>query len=120
MPYLYSPERYARSATTIREHAARAGRDLDGFRWLAYVFVSLDDDPARARAIAVDFLGGTYRDDFGAMIDRVAVAGDTAGVVERLGAFVDAGVEHFVLAPCGTERVQTAHRLLTEVLPQLR
>jgi alkanesulfonate monooxygenase SsuD/methylene tetrahydromethanopterin reductase-like flavin-dependent oxidoreductase (luciferase family) len=119
MPYLYSPERYARAVATIREEAERAERDLDGFRWFAYVFVSLDDDAARAREVAVEFLGGTYRDDFGAMIDRVAVWGDVARVTERLAAFVDAGVEHLVLAPCGSERVSAAHRLLTEVLPAL-
>ena len=52
MPYLYSPERYARSAATIRDEADRAGRDLADFRWFAYVFVSLDDDAARARRTA--------------------------------------------------------------------
>ena len=67
MPYLYSPERYAESVATIRTEAERLGRDLSGFEWFAYVFVSLDDDPARARRAALDFFGGTYRDDY----DRV-------------------------------------------------
>jgi alkanesulfonate monooxygenase SsuD/methylene tetrahydromethanopterin reductase-like flavin-dependent oxidoreductase (luciferase family) len=120
MPYLYSPARYARSVATIRQVADTAGRDLADFRWFAYVFVSLDDDADRARTRAVEFLGGTYRDgDFAAMIDRVAAAGDLAHVTERLAQFVEAGVEHFVIAPCGAEPVETAHRLLTEVLPAL-
>ena len=44
MPYLYSPERYARSVTMIREEAERHGRDLTDFGWYSYVFVSIDDD----------------------------------------------------------------------------
>jgi alkanesulfonate monooxygenase SsuD/methylene tetrahydromethanopterin reductase-like flavin-dependent oxidoreductase (luciferase family) len=120
MPYLYSPERYARSVVTIREHARTVGRDLASFTWYAYVFVSLDDDRARARQTAARFLGGTYRQDFEAMIDRVACAGDVEHVVDRLTAFVDAGVEHFVIAPCGPDRHETSLRLLDEVLPAVQ
>lgn len=118
MPYLYSADRYARSVTTIREEADRVGRDLAGFGWYAYVFVSIDDDPALARRDAAAFLGGTYRNDFDAMLDRVAVAGSPTQVVDRLGAFVDAGAEHLVLVPCARAQ-DTARRLLTEVLPAL-
>lgn len=118
MPYLYSPERYARSVTTVREEAASIGRDLDGFEWYAHVFVSLDDDTERARAAAAGFLGGTYRSDFDAMVDRVACAGNPAQVLERIRAFADAGVEHFVFVPC-TGPQETARRLLTEILPQV-
>jgi alkanesulfonate monooxygenase SsuD/methylene tetrahydromethanopterin reductase-like flavin-dependent oxidoreductase (luciferase family) len=120
MPYLYSPERYARSVDVIRDHAAHLGRDLSTFGWYAYVFVSLDDDRRRARETAVEFLGGTYRQDFDAMLDRVACAGDVEQVTERLAAFVAAGAEHLVLAPAGPARHETALRLLDDVLPALR
>lgn len=118
MPYLYSPERYARSVATVRAEAAKVGRDLDDFGWYAHVFVSLDDDTERARAAAAGFLGGTYRSDFDAMVDRVACAGNPAQVLERIRAFADAGVEHFVFVPC-TSPQETARRLLTEILPQV-
>lgn len=111
MPYLYSPERYARSVATIREEADRSGRDLTGFTWYAHVFVSIDDDSAAARRAAADFLGSTYRDDFDAMLDRVACAGTLEQVAERLAAFVEAGVEHFVVVPC-TAPLDTAAALL--------
>lgn len=120
MPYLYSPDRYARSVATIRAEAEQRGRSLNDFAWLAYVFVSLDDDAEKARKNAIEFLGGTYRSDFGEMIDRVACAGDAHAVEERLAAFVGAGVEHFVLAACGPEPRETERRLLTEILPKLR
>ncbi len=118
MPYLYSPERYARSVTTIRHEAERIGRDLTGFGWYAYVFVAVDDDRAVARRQAVDFLGGTYADDFDAMLDRVACAGTVEQVTERLQAFVDAGADHLVLVPCGRPE-ETARRLLLDVTPNL-
>ncbi len=118
MPYLYSPERYARSVAAVRDEAARAGRDLAGFTWYAHVFVSIDDDTERARAEAAAFLGGTYRSDFDAMVDRVACAGNPEQVAGRIRAFVDAGAEHLVFVPCSRPQ-ETARRLLTEVLPAL-
>ena len=118
MPYLYSPERYARSVAAIRDEAERAGRDLTTFGWYVYVFVSLDDDTQAARRAAAAFLGGTYKSDFDAMLDRVACAGNVEQVTDRLAEFVAAGAQHFVLVPCAHPR-ETAHRLLSEVIPTL-
>jgi alkanesulfonate monooxygenase SsuD/methylene tetrahydromethanopterin reductase-like flavin-dependent oxidoreductase (luciferase family) len=120
MPYLYSPERYARSVATIRAEAERVQRSLVDFAWYAYIFVSLDDDEAQARRAAVDFLGGTYRNDFGDMLDRVACVGTVEQVTDRLTSFVDAGAEHLVLVPCGPAPQESARRLLTEVRPAMK
>jgi len=121
MPYLYSPTRYARSVETIRTEAARIGRSLDAFAWSAYVFVSLDDDEARARGAALEFFGGTYgnNDSMADMLDRVACVGTLPQVATRLGEFVAAGVEHFVIVPIGAAPQHAAQRLLAEVLPLL-
>ena len=119
MPYLYSPERYARSVATIRAEAERTGRSLVDFAWYAYIFVSLDDDEASARRAAVDFLGGTYRNDFVDMLDRVACVGTVEQVADRLASFIGAGAEHLVLVPCGPAPQESARRLLTEVRPAL-
>jgi len=100
MPYLYSAERYQRSAIEIRSLAATNGRDLAGFRWMLYAMVSVHDDAAVARKQAIEFVGGTYRRDPSAYIDRVTVSGTTTQVVDKLGAFAQAGVEHFVLLSC--------------------
>jgi len=119
MPYLYSPERYARSVATIRDEAASVGRDLDTFTWCAYVFVCMDDDDDVARTNAVQALGGTYRNDFSEMIERVAAVGTPEQVTSRLSAFVDAGVEHFVLCPLGPNAAESARRLVREIAPEL-
>jgi len=119
MPYLYSPERYARSVDTVRAEAGAAGRDLSRFIWSAYLFVSLDDDPGRARTAALDFLGSTYRADFEDLLDRIACIGDVAQVTAKLAAFAAAGARHLVVAPIGPDPVATCERILTEVVPGL-
>ena len=78
MPYLYSARRYAASAETMRQIAAEAGRDLDGFGWYLFVFVNVDPDGDRARDGAARTMGGNYRQDFKEMVDSVAVAGTPA------------------------------------------
>ena len=110
MPYLYSPDRYARSVATIRAEAKRIARPLDDFAWLAYVFVSLDDDHARARAAALDFFGGTYgkNDSMAEMLDRVACVGTPDHVTARLAEFVDAGADHLVVVPLGPDPSMTS------------
>jgi probable F420-dependent oxidoreductase len=118
MPYLYSAERYARSVASIREEAARQERDLRDFGWYAYVFTSIDDNPATAWRAAETFFGTTYRDPLHAQLDRIACVGTPEQVTEQLAAFVDAGAKHFIIAPCA-RRQETARLLLTEILPQL-
>ncbi len=99
MPYLYSPERYARSTHSIRDFAAAAGRDLDGFAWNAFVFVSAHRDGARARAEAAAFFGDTFKDDMSAFLDRVVAMGTPSEVAARLDEFVAAGARHLLIAP---------------------
>ena len=120
MPYLYSAERYAESVHSITEMAAAAGRALDAFRWMAYVMVAVDDDPLAARRVAAEFLGGTYGQDFGAFVDRVAVTGTLDQVVERLRAFVDAGARHLVVLPCTVSRTQATAPWFPDLLAGLR
>jgi alkanesulfonate monooxygenase SsuD/methylene tetrahydromethanopterin reductase-like flavin-dependent oxidoreductase (luciferase family) len=118
MPYLYSPERYARSVATIRAEAEHHGRDLTNFGWYAYVFVSMDDDAAAATTAARDFFGNTYRDNFEAFLDRVACVGTPEQVIERLRGFVQAGARHLILVPCARQQ-ETYHQMLTEIRPHL-
>ena len=119
LPYMYSPRRYAESVAEIRALAAAAGRELDGFRWMAYVPVCVDADPARAREETAAFLGGTYQQDFGPLVDRVAAAGTAGQVTARLREYVDAGAEHLVLLPCRRDGDQL-RVLLEDVAPRVR
>ena len=120
MPYLYSAERYARSVATIKEIAAESGRSLDAFRWMSYVMVAVDDDPATARRAATEFLGGTYGQDFTRFVERVTVTGNLDQVVEGLRAFVEAGARHIVLLPCSVSPSREVVPWLPALLAQLR
>lgn len=120
-PYLYSPRAYADSMQRIRAVAQEAGRDLGGFEWMVFLFANVRDDPAVAKTELVDFLGGTYRQDFRQMLDRVAAAGGVNEVAARVQEYVDLGVRHIVFAtPGSNDRTAVMQRLLDEVVPRLK
>jgi probable F420-dependent oxidoreductase len=121
MPYLYSPRRYAASVTRVRQIAAEAGRDLDGFDWYAFVFFNVDPDGEHARQQAAQTMGGQYNQNFKEMIDHVAAAGTPDEVRGKVQEFVDAGARHFIFMPApGTGDADTIiHRLMDEVIPRV-
>jgi alkanesulfonate monooxygenase SsuD/methylene tetrahydromethanopterin reductase-like flavin-dependent oxidoreductase (luciferase family) len=122
MPYLYSPRRYAASVEAIRGFAVEAGRDLSRFEWYAFVFVNVDRDGTRARQEAARTIGGTYDQDFDAMIDNVAAVGTPDEVTRKLRDFVSAGVRHLIFMPVpGTGDADDVIRcLVEEILPAVR
>jgi probable F420-dependent oxidoreductase len=123
MPYLYSPRRYADSAELIRRAAQSAGRDLGDFGWYAFVFVNVDPDGDRARENAARGIGGNYNQDFRKMIDHVAAAGTPKEVTDKLSAFVESGVRHFIFAPVSGpdgDDEATVRRLVDDIIPQVR
>jgi probable F420-dependent oxidoreductase len=121
-PYMYSPPRYAESVATIKRVAGESGRDLAGFEWCVWVFVNIDPDGDAAREQAARTMGGTYKQDFGAMIDRVAAAGTAGEVTVKLRQFYDAGARHFVFLPAtaGADQGPVLDRLFAEVVPALQ
>jgi probable F420-dependent oxidoreductase len=120
-PYMYSPRRYAASVATIRQAATDAGRDLSGFQWCVWVFLNVNPDGDIAREEAAHMMGGTYSQDFRAMIDSVAAAGTTSEVTAKLRAFYDAGARHFIFvaATAGNDQRPVLDRLFAEVVPVL-
>ncbi len=120
MPYLVSPDAYARSVASIRAEAAAVGRSLDGFEWLMYLYCSIRTDGDRARDDVAGFLGRAYGDKPGSMLDRIAPSGTPEEMAPRLQAYVDAGVRHFVISPAAHEDPLEVVRLAAEeVLPRL-
>lgn len=121
MPYLFSPRRYAGSVARVREIAETVGRDLSRFEWMEFLFTNVQDDPGRAREEAAAFLGGTYNQDFRAMVDRVAAAGTPEGVAARVQEFVDAGARHIIFALAAREEgLAMASRIAREVIPRVK
>jgi probable F420-dependent oxidoreductase len=122
MPYLYSPRRYADSVNLISRRAEEAGRDIEQFGWFSFVFVSVDRDGDVARQWAAETMGGSYNQDFRALVDRVAVAGTSSEVIARLRAFADAGARHFIFVPSpgrNGDADAITRRLIDEIIPAL-
>ena len=120
-PYLYSPERYQRSVEEIRRYADEAGRDLAGFEWCVLLFTRLGTDADEARQMLASQLGQGFQSgqDFGPLIDRVAVAGTLTDVIEKVQKFIDAGARHIHFSFHGDRRLEQAEQLVEEVLPRV-
>jgi probable F420-dependent oxidoreductase len=120
MPYLYSPERFAKSVVEVRTDAERAERDLDGFSWMAFVCTNLHEDADVARADATAFFGASFQQDVGPFLDRVAAVGSPIDVAARIDEFIDAGARHIIVAPSTDRDAIAMARLFTaEVMPRL-
>jgi probable F420-dependent oxidoreductase len=123
MPYLVSPDAYARSVRAIREEAAHVGRDVDGsgFEWLLFLYCSIRRDGDRAREDVARFLGRAYGDKPGAQLERIAPAGTPEEVADRIQDYVDAGVRHVIVAPAAhDDTLEVVTLAAEEVLPRLR
>jgi probable F420-dependent oxidoreductase len=120
MPYLVSPDAYARSVRAIQDEAGACGRDLAGFEWLLYLYCSVRRDGGRAREDVAGFLGRAYGGKPAAMLDRIAPAGTPAEVAARLQDYVDAGARHIVISPAAaTDTLEVVTLAAEEVLPRL-
>jgi len=120
MPYLVSPDAYARSVRAIKDEAQAAGRDLNGFEWMLYLYCSVRRDGDRAREDVAGFLGRAYGGMPAAMLDRIAPAGPPAAVAARLQDYVDAGARHIVIAPAAAaDTLEVVTLAAEEVLPRL-
>jgi probable F420-dependent oxidoreductase len=120
MPYLYSPERYAKSVVEVQIAAEQAERDLADFSWMAFVCTNLHEDAAQARADAAAFFGASFGQDVEPFLDRVAAVGSPDQVAGRIDEFIAAGARHIIVAP-STDRdpLAMAQMFATEVMPRL-
>jgi alkanesulfonate monooxygenase SsuD/methylene tetrahydromethanopterin reductase-like flavin-dependent oxidoreductase (luciferase family) len=120
MPYLVSPDAYARSVSAITEEAATAGRDLAGFEWMLFSYCSVRADGDRARDDVETFLGGAYGCKPRALLDKVAPSGTPEEVAARLQPYVDAGARHIIIAPAARQdTLEIVELAAREVLPRL-
>ena len=119
MPFVITPERFADGWANVRVEAERLGRDPDAIVPALQLWGQFDDDLAEALTTIAARIESTYRTPF-ERFERYTVYGDAAMWVERLGAFVDAGVRHFNLVFAGGDRLAQLTHVATEVVPQLQ
>ena len=60
MPYFYDAPRYRDSVEKIKGFAAEAGRDISGFQWAHFPYISIYPTEQQAAEVAAEQLGGRY------------------------------------------------------------
>jgi len=84
---------------TLREHLEEFGRDVTRFPVSKRVFLSIDDDPLRARAELESWFGDIYGKP--GLVDSHGVFGSVSDVAAHVEELVDAGANHVILNPVG-------------------
>jgi probable F420-dependent oxidoreductase len=117
-PYMYTPEMYASSLTTIasrREHETPVRRGL--FMWGC-----VHEDRSVAERWAADALSTTYAQDFSRLVGKYAFVGTPDDVITRIAEFADAGVDTLLCSfACPGSQVAATRDLFTaEVLPRVQ
>ncbi len=100
LPYFYSPERYVDSVQKIHSFAAEEGRDLSGFHWGLFPYISLYPTEEEAANVAAEALGGRYLygGDFLNIVRNYCLLGSPEQCAERLQEYIDAGARHIVFS----------------------
>ena len=117
IPSFIAPEPFRAGVEKTCAFAAEAGREVPGDHFGALLNFWLDDDPARARALAAPFIPRGRVDE--ATLAACTAFGPAEVVRERLEQYVAGGGSKFVLRPMGpSERMlEQLERLAAEVIP---
>lgn len=125
-PYLFTPSRYEKGLEYIRRLADEAGRALDDSKrpWTPalHLFVNLREKDSDALAQGAENLSMRYGMDMREAAQRYLMRGSVARCAERIGAYREAGVRHFIFkaaAPAG-EEAEHMSRLAGELLPEVK
>ena len=113
---------FAEAVKVVRHELDEQGKDATQFSIAKRVYLTLDDDAARAKERVLAGLHRIYGDLPGIDFAAVPVYGTTADVVRGLRDVIDAGAEMILLNPVGenvAEDREQMERLAAEVIPQL-
>ena len=113
---------FAEAVNVVRRELDEQGKDTTQFRIAKRVYLTLDDDAARAKERVLAGLHRIYGDALASRLGDVPVSGTTADVVRGLREVIDAGAEMILLNPVGenvAEDREQMERLAAEVIPQL-
>jgi probable F420-dependent oxidoreductase len=118
IPSFIAPSRLAEGVKKTQEFAAAAGREVPADHFGVLFYYCLDDDRARAHAMAAPFVPRNRVDD--ATLAQCTAFGPPALVRERLEQYVAGGASKFILRPmCPADQVlDQLARLGAEVVPE--
>jgi probable F420-dependent oxidoreductase len=121
MPYLVTPEQVADGRATLQHLARQRGADGWTGTTVLFAFTTVDADAERARAIAVEHVGRTYRQDFERFAGRYLLHGTPEQCAARVREYRDAGVDTvlFRLACSRRDAAAMLELIADEVVPRL-
>ena len=122
-PYFYSPEQYRESVEKITGFAREIDRDISGFQWAYYPFISIYPTVEEAATIAAKALGRySSQGDFLEVVKRYCIIGPVEACISRLKEYVDAGARHIVFSvSCPVEdRKRHVEAIVQEIIPGLK
>ncbi len=125
-PYLFTVRRLKSSNETIRQMAAEAGRDLEGFHWGLNQPTAISQDREEALGLAVANVGQRYvTPDRSAedIAQALCVTGTPQDCVQAVEERVDAGVRDFnfsFLADNSTQMFNQMEMFAKQVIPHFR
>ena len=82
----------------IVNYANETGRNLDGFEWAHYTFISLYETREKSAEMAAKLVGGSFRTggNLAEIIGKYTVLGPVESAIERIQEYTDAGANHFM------------------------
>jgi len=99
-----SVRKFARLSSDLRAFLQEAGRAMEGFTLGIYLFANVDDDAARAQAVAARHVDRVYRLDGVRFVERFGAVGPVGACIERILAYAEAGADYIVLGPVADHR----------------
>jgi alkanesulfonate monooxygenase SsuD/methylene tetrahydromethanopterin reductase-like flavin-dependent oxidoreductase (luciferase family) len=112
------PDDFAATVAKVNEFAVSEGRDLTNFEHVYYMTVHVDDDRAKAKEEAEDFLVSYYGVNHWG--DRWGPWGTPDEIVAKMQAFAAAGADHLVVRFAAWDQLAQWERFRADVLPAFR
>ena len=121
VPYFFDPDRYRDSVAKVKGFAAQEGRDLTGFDWAFFPYISIYPTEQEAAEVAARQLGSTYQygGEFINIFRRYCLLGTPSRCIDRLQEYIDAGARHIIFSvTCPKEDRQRHLEIIAkEIIP---
>lgn len=123
MPYLFTPDQYARTKQQLLQFRAAANRPASELSVPMYQFIYASDNNTKAQQLLAARLEEPYQQPFEQLVSKYCTAGTPETCRRSLQAYVDAGVREFILTPPVTSPSEFRQQLdlfAGDIVPKLQ